>query len=175
MSARKTGEKIKNQKCVATKRFVGGKPTGAGANRPAGGRNQISRRNNLFSKPKIMYTKKVEEHFKHPRNMGELPNPTASGQAGNPVCGDIMQVQLEIKNDTITDAKFKTFGCAAAIATTSALTELIKGKTIAEAEKITFDDIVEYLGGLPPIKMHCSQLALNAFHEALTAYKKKSK
>lgn len=120
-----------------------------------------------------MYTNKVEEHFRHPRNMGELKNPTASGQAGNPVCGDIMQVQLQIQNGVIADVKFKTFGCAAAIATTSALTELIKGKTIADAEKITFDDVVEYLGGLPPIKVHCSQLAINAFHKALADYKKR--
>ncbi len=122
----------------------------------------------------MIYNKKVEDHFQNPRNMGELDSPSASGQAGNPVCGDIMQVQLQVENGIITDVKFKTFGCAAAIATTSALTELIKGKKIADAEKITFDDVMKYLGGLPPIKVHCSQLAVNAFQKALQDYKKKN-
>lgn len=119
-----------------------------------------------------MYTKKVEDHFRHPHNLGFLEHPTTQATVGNPVCGDVMQLQLEITNGIITDTKFRTFGCAAAIATTSVLTTIIKGKTVSEAKKITFDDIVQKLGGLPPEKIHCSQLAIQALHQALADLEK---
>ncbi len=119
-----------------------------------------------------MYTEAVMDHFFNPRNAGELADADGVGEAGNPVCGDIMRIYLKIEDDKIVDIKFKTFGCGAAIATSSILTELVKGKSIAEAEKITNRAVAEALGGLPPQKMHCSNLAADAFHKALAAYRK---
>jgi len=118
-----------------------------------------------------MYTEAVMDHFFNPRNAGELPDADGVGEAGNPVCGDIMRIYVKIKDDRIVDIKFQTFGCGAAIATSSILTEMVKGKTITEAEKITNKAVAEALGGLPPQKMHCSNLAADAFHKALDNYR----
>lgn len=125
-----------------------------------------------------MYSKKVMEHFLHPRNMGEIKNADGIGKVGNIVCGDVMWIYIKVEKDKqgrsiIKDIKFKTFGCAAAIATSSIITELVKGKTIDEALKITKKDVVNALGGLPPIKIHCSNLAAEALHEAIYDYMKK--
>ncbi len=117
-----------------------------------------------------MYNDKVMEHFINPRNVGELENPDGVGQVGNPQCGDIMRMYLKIKDGIITDARFKTFGCAAAVATSSMATELIKGKTIDEALKITNNVVAESLDGLPPGKMHCSSLAEEAVKAAIEDY-----
>ncbi|HEY8344972.1 MAG TPA: Fe-S cluster assembly scaffold protein NifU [Bacillota bacterium] len=118
-----------------------------------------------------MYTEAVMDHFSNPRNVGEINDADGVGEAGNPVCGDIMRIYVKIEDQRIVDIKFKTFGCGAAIATSSILTEMVKGKTIAEAEKITNRAVAEALGGLPPHKMHCSNLAADALHKALDAYK----
>jgi nitrogen fixation NifU-like protein len=121
-----------------------------------------------------MYTEKVMDHFQNPRNVGEMEDADAMGEVGNVSCGDIMRMYLKIdENDVIEDVKFKTFGCAAAIATSSVMTELIKGKTIEEALKISKNDISEELGGLPPVKVHCSILATEAFEEAVKNYREK--
>lgn len=120
-----------------------------------------------------MYSKKVMQHFLHPKNMGSLKNPDAEGKAGNPVCGDVMVIQLKVKNGRISDIKFRTFGCAAAIATSSMITELAKGKTLERAMKITRDDVAHALDKLPPIKMHCSNLAAEALGKAIENYLKK--
>ena len=122
-----------------------------------------------------MYSKKVVEHFRSPRNMGEIKNADGVGTVGNPVCGDLMTLYIKVKNNRITDIKFKTFGCAAAIATSSMITELAKGKTLEEAEKITRNDVANELEGLPPIKMHCSNLAADALKAAIEDYKKKKR
>jgi nitrogen fixation NifU-like protein len=114
------------------------------------------------------------EHFANPRNVGEIENPSGVGDVGNPVCGDIMRMYIRVEDGIITDAKFKTFGCGAAIATSSMATELIKGKTIEEALKITNRVVAEALGGLPPIKMHCSVLAEQALRAAINDYLKKT-
>ena len=121
-----------------------------------------------------MYNDKVIDYFMNPRNMGEMENPDAVGTVGNPKCGDIMRIYLKIENDVITDIKFKTFGCAAAIATSSVATELAKGKTLEEASKITNEDVLKYLGELPPAKIHCSLLAEEAIASALEDYKKRN-
>jgi nitrogen fixation protein NifU and related proteins len=121
-----------------------------------------------------MYSKTVMEHFKNPRNVGEIKDADGIGKVGNPVCGDVMWVYIKVKNEKITDIKFKTFGCVSAIATTSMLTELAKGKTLAQAEKITRDDVATALGGLPSIKMHCSNLAADALKKAIADYKKRT-
>lgn len=122
-----------------------------------------------------LYSKKVMNHFSDPHNMGEIKNPSGKGRVGNPVCGDLMELQLKIENkkgkEIITDAKFKTFGCGAAIATSSMLTDLIIGKTIEEAKKVSNQVIVEALDGLPPIKRHCSVLAEEALEKAISDYK----
>jgi len=118
-----------------------------------------------------MYSAKVMEHFQNPRNVGEIKDADGIGEIGNPVCGDIMKLYIKVKDDRITDAKFKTFGCGAAIATSSMVTELVKGKTLEEAEKISKDTVAEALDGLPPIKMHCSNLAADALHKAIEDYK----
>lgn len=118
-----------------------------------------------------MYNEKVIDYFTNPRNMGEMENPDAVGTVGNPKCGDIMRIYLKIENDIITDIKFKTFGCAAAIATSSVATELAKGKTLEEASKITNEDVLRYLGELPPAKLHCSLLAEEAIASAIKDYK----
>ena len=121
------------------------------------------------------YSEKVMEHFRNPRNVGEMKNPDGIGHVGNPVCGDIMEMYIKVENNIIVDAKFKTFGCGAAIATSSMVTELVKGKTIDEALKISNRAVVEALGGLPHIKMHCSVLAEEALKSAINDYLKKSK
>ena len=121
-----------------------------------------------------MYTKKVMGHFTNPRNMGEIENPSGVGTVGNAKCGDIMRMYLDIDdNGVIRDVKFKTFGCGAAVATSSMATELIKGKTIEEALKVTNKAVMEALDGLPPVKVHCSLLAEEAIHAALWDYAEK--
>lgn len=119
------------------------------------------------------YSEKVMEHFSNPRNVGEIENADGIGKVGNPVCGDIMNLYIKVENNIITDAKFKTFGCGAAIATSSMVTELVKGKTIEEALAISNSAVAEALGGLPPIKMHCSVLAEEALRSAIEDYMKK--
>jgi len=120
-----------------------------------------------------MYTEKVMEHFRNPRNMGEIPNADGVGTVGNPVCGDLMSIYIKVKENVIEDIKFKTFGCGAAIATSSMITELAKGKTLDEAMKISRGDVADSLGGLPPIKMHCSNLAADGLHAAIQDYLRK--
>jgi nitrogen fixation NifU-like protein len=120
-----------------------------------------------------MYSEKVMDHFMNPRNVGEIADADGVGQVGNPKCGDIMKMYLKIENDVITDARFKTFGCGAAVATSSMATELIKGKTVEEALKITNKAVAEALDGLPPVKMHCSNLAEEAIKAAITDYKRR--
>lgn len=122
-----------------------------------------------------MYTKKVMEYFLNPRNMGKIKNPNGVGKAGNPVCGDVMYIYIKVKDDIITDIKFETFGCAAAIATSSIVTELAKGKKIEEAMRIDNRTVSQELGGLPPQKEHCSNLAADALKEAIYDYLKKTK
>lgn len=122
------------------------------------------------------YSKKVLDHFQNPRNVGTLEGKdVAIGKVGNPVCGDLMEFYIKIKNNTIEDIKFKTFGCGSAIATASMITELAKGKTIEEALKITRQDVADELDGLPPIKMHCSNLAADALKDAIKNYQNKQK
>jgi nitrogen fixation NifU-like protein len=118
-----------------------------------------------------MYSDKVLDHFKNPRNVGELENPDGEGTVGNPVCGDMMTMYIKVKENKIEDIKFKTFGCGAAIATSSMTTELAKGKTLDEAMNISRQDVADALDGLPPVKMHCSNLAADALHEAIKKYK----
>lgn len=120
-----------------------------------------------------MYSEKVMEMFRNPKNMGEIENPDGVGKVGNPKCGDLMELYIKVENDIITDVKFKTFGCAAAIATSSMITEMAKGKTLDDAMKITREDVADELEGLPPIKMHCSNLAADALHAAIEDYRKK--
>lgn len=122
-----------------------------------------------------MYNEKVMEAFQNPKNVGEIENADGVGKVGNASCGDIMQISLKIENDIIVDAKFKTFGCAAAIATSSTATEMVKGMTIEEALKLTNKAVVEKLNGLPPQKIHCSVLAEEAIKEAIEDYKRKKK
>ncbi|MDD5569260.1 MAG: iron-sulfur cluster assembly scaffold protein [Candidatus Pacebacteria bacterium] len=122
-----------------------------------------------------MYSEKVLEHFKKPHNQGEIKNADAVGEVGNPVCGDVMKIYIKMEKDVIKDVKFETLGCAAAIAVSSALTDMVKNKTIDEALKITKDQIVEDLGGLPPVKVHCSMLGVEALHQAIENYKKNIK
>lgn len=122
-----------------------------------------------------MYTEKVMDHFQHPRNVGELENPSGMGTVGNAKCGDIMRIYLDIdENQMIRDVKFKTFGCGAAVATSSMATELVKGKSVQEAMKVTNKAVCEALDGLPPVKVHCSLLAEEAIHAALWDYCQKS-
>ena len=120
-----------------------------------------------------MYTEQVMDHFMNPRNVGEIENADGIGKVGNAKCGDIMQISIKVENDVITDVKFKTFGCGAAIATSSAATEMVLGKTIDEALKITNKMVVDKLGGLPPVKLHCSVLAEEALHAAIQDYRNK--
>ena len=120
-----------------------------------------------------MYSEKVMEHFKNPRNVGEIKEADGVGTVGNPVCGDMMTMYIKVKNDRIEDIKFKTYGCGAAIATSSMTTELALGKTVDEAEKITRQSVADALDGLPPIKMHCSNLASDALQEAIKDYRKR--
>ncbi|MBP8980348.1 MAG: Fe-S cluster assembly scaffold protein NifU [Syntrophobacterales bacterium] len=121
------------------------------------------------------YSEKVMDHFANPRNVGEIENADGIGKVGNPVCGDIMNLYLRVENNIITDAKFKTFGCGAAIATSSMVTELVRGKTVEEALGISNRAVAEALGGLPPIKMHCSVLAEEALQAAINDYLKKKR
>lgn len=122
-----------------------------------------------------MYTEKVMDHFMHPRNVGEIDNASGVGTVGNAKCGDIMRIFLDIdENQVVRDAKFKTFGCGAAIATSSMATEMIIGKTIQEALEVTNKAVMEALGGLPPVKVHCSLLAEQAVHAALWDYAQKN-
>lgn len=120
-----------------------------------------------------MYSEKVMDHFSNPRNVGEIENPSGTGTVGNAKCGDIMKMDIQVENGIIVDVKFKTFGCGAAIATSSMATELVKGKTIEEALQLTNKAVAEALDGLPPVKMHCSMLAEQAIHAAVEDYRKK--
>ena len=121
-----------------------------------------------------MYSEKVMDHFSNPRNVGEIENADGVGTVGNAKCGDIMRIYLKVdENGVITDCKFKTFGCGAAIATSSMATEMVKGKTIEEALQLTNKAVAEALDGLPPVKMHCSMLAEQAIHAAIEDYRKK--
>lgn len=120
-----------------------------------------------------MYTPEVMDHFTNPRNVGEIENASGSGTVGNAKCGDIMKMTIKVENGVITDVKFKTFGCGAAIATSSKATELVKGKTIDEALQLTNKMVADSLGGLPAVKIHCSVLAEEALHEAISDYKRR--
>ena len=122
-----------------------------------------------------IYTDKVMDHFQNPRNVGEIKNADGVGEVGNPVCGDIMKIFIKVKDKKIADIKFQTFGCGAAIATSSMITELVKGKTLEEAEKISNQTVAKALDGLPPIKMHCSNLAADALKKAIENYRNKNK
>jgi nitrogen fixation NifU-like protein len=122
-----------------------------------------------------MYTEKVMEHFKNPRNMGEIPDADGVGTVGNPICGDLMTIYIKVKDNRLEDIKFKTFGCGSAIATSSMITELAKGKTLEEGMKISRANVADSLGGLPPVKMHCSNLAADALHAAIEDYYKRQK
>jgi nitrogen fixation NifU-like protein len=120
-----------------------------------------------------MYSDKVMENFKNPKNTGEIPDADGVGTVGNPVCGDMMTMYIKVKDNRIADIKFKTFGCGAAIATSSMTTEMAKGKTLEEALKISRQDVATELNGLPPVKMHCSNLAADALHAAIKDYYQK--
>lgn len=122
-----------------------------------------------------MYSEKVIDHFMDPRNVGEIPDADGVGEVGNLKCGDIMRIYLDIEGDIIKDVKFKTFGCGAAVATSSMVTEMVKGKTLEEALKISNTAVAEALDGLPPLKMHCSNLAADALHAAIKNYYDKLK
>lgn len=122
----------------------------------------------------IEYSEKVIDHFTNPRNVGEIENASGVGTVGNAKCGDIMRIYLDIQDGVIKDAKFKTFGCGAAVATSSMATELIIGKTVEEALKVTNEAVMEALNGLPPVKVHCSVLAEEAIHAALKDYAEKN-
>ena len=122
-----------------------------------------------------MYSDKVIDHFRNPRNMGALEGADAVGEVGNPVCGDIMHIYIKVKDDAISEIGFKTMGCAAAIATSSMITELAKGKKLDDAYKISRTDVADELGGLPPIKMHCSNLASDALRAAIDNYRRKQR
>jgi len=123
----------------------------------------------------VGYSKKVMEHFMNPRNVGVIENPDGYGKVGNPICGDVMEIFIKVKDGIITDIKFRTFGCGSAIATSSMITELAKGKHVDEAIKITRNDVADELDGLPPQKMHCSNLAADALSDAIKDYKNKKK
>ncbi|MFX1428367.1 MAG: Fe-S cluster assembly scaffold protein NifU [Promethearchaeota archaeon] len=124
-----------------------------------------------------MYSDKVMEHFRNPRNMGEMKDADSFGEVGNPQCGDLMTIYIKVKEDNgeeiINEISFQTFGCAAAIATSSMVTEMAKGKSLDDAMKITRKDVADSLDGLPPVKMHCSNLAADGLHEAIKKYREK--
>jgi len=128
---------------------------------------------NNLSRYTDVYSKEVMDHFSNPRNVGVIENPDGSGEVGNPVCGDMMKITILVEDDVITDIKFQTLGCGAAIATSSITTEMAKGKSLKEAMKITRDAVAENLGGLPPNKMHCSNLAADALQKAIEDYLKR--
>ena len=119
------------------------------------------------------YTEQVMDHFMNPRNMGEMDDASGVGTVGNAKCGDIMRIYIKVEDDVITDVKFKTFGCGAAIATSSKATEIVKGMTLEEAEKVTNKMVMDALGGLPPVKIHCSVLAEEALHAAIQDYRER--
>ena len=119
------------------------------------------------------YTEKVMENFMHPKNVGEIPDADGVGEEGNPICGDMMTFYIKVKDDRLEDVKFKTFGCAAAIAVSSMTSEIAKGKTLEEAMKITPELVADSLGGLPKIKYHCSNLGADALHKAIIDYRRK--
>ncbi|HID27505.1 MAG TPA: Fe-S cluster assembly scaffold protein NifU [Methanosarcinales archaeon] len=121
-----------------------------------------------------MYSEKVMDHFMNPRNVGEIKDADGIGKVGNPVCGDLVWIYIKVKDNKLEDVKFKTFGCGAAIATSSMITEMAKGKTLEEALKITRGDVADALEGLPPIKMHCSNLAADGLHKAIEDYLRKN-
>ncbi|MCK5332353.1 Fe-S cluster assembly scaffold protein NifU [Candidatus Parcubacteria bacterium] len=120
-----------------------------------------------------MYTKKVIQHFTNPHNCGKMKEADAVGEAGNPVCGDLMKIYIKVDDNIIKDISFETLGCAAAIATSSMVTDLAKGRSLDEAMQITNSEVAENLKGLPPVKMHCSNLAASALHKAIENYKNK--
>ncbi len=122
-----------------------------------------------------MYSDKVMDHFTNPRNMGKMENPHGESQVGNPTCGDIMKIAIKVEDNRIKDIKFQTFGCGAAVATSSMITEMVKGKTLDEAMGISNKAVAEALDGLPPVKMHCSNLAAEALHKAIEDYKQRKK
>lgn len=122
-----------------------------------------------------MYSEKVMDHFSNPRNVGEISDADGVGQVGNATCGDIMKIYIKVKDNVIEDIKFKTFGCGAAIATSSMVTEMVKGKTLQEAMQVSNKQVAEALDGLPPQKMHCSNLAADALHAAIEDYLSKQK
>ena len=124
---------------------------------------------------RIGYSQKVMDHFMNPHNVGVIENPDGYGKVGNPVCGDIMEIFIKVKDDVIEDIRFRTFGCGSAIATSSMVTDMARGKTLEEALKITRDDVATELEGLPPKKMHCSNLAADALHAAIEDYREKQK
>src|SRR3989304_2682549 len=121
------------------------------------------------------YSEKVMEHFRNPRNVGEIKDADGIGRVGNPVCGDLMEIQIKVENNILKDIKFKTFGCGAAIATSSMVTEMAIGKTLEEAMELTNAAVADALDGLPPAKLHCSNLAADALHEAIKNYQDKNK
>ena len=120
-----------------------------------------------------MYSEKVMEHFRNPRNVGEIEDADGIGEVGNASCGDIMKIYLKVQDDIIEDVKFQTFGCGSAIATSSMVTEMVMGKTLEEAESVTNKAVAEALDGLPPTKMHCSNLAADALHDAIKNYRER--
>ncbi len=122
-----------------------------------------------------MYSPKVMDHFMNPRNVGEMPDADGVGMEGNPTCGDAMQLFIKVENDRIVDAKFRTFGCGAAIAVSSMITEMVKGKTLDEAMSMSKEAVAAELGGLPPQKMHCSNLGADALKKAIEDYRSKKK
>lgn len=122
-----------------------------------------------------MYSQKVMDHFMNPRNVGEIPDADGVGMEGNPTCGDAMQLFIKVENDVIVDAKFRTFGCGAAIAVSSMITEMVKGKTLDEALNMSKEAVAQELGGLPPQKMHCSNLGADALRKAIEDYRSKKK
>lgn len=124
----------------------------------------------LRTAQEFMYNKKIMQHFTQPKNMGKMKEPDTQATVGNPICGDLLTLYLKIKNDKIVDIKFETLGCVAAIAVSSMVTEMAKGKTLAEALKLTYKDVDQELGYLPPIKVHCADLAIRALRKAIKSY-----
>lgn len=122
----------------------------------------------------MLYSKKVMEHFRHPHNYGRMKKPSGIGKVGNIVCGDVLWLYIKVRGDKLSNLKFETFGCAAALATSSVITDIAKGKTIGEALKMGNQQVVKELGGLPPVKIHCSLLAIDALYEAIYDYLQKS-
>lgn len=122
-----------------------------------------------------MYSDKVMDHFRNPRNVGEIPDADGIGEVGNPTCGDIMKIYIKVTDEVIEEIKFKTFGCGAAIATSSMVTEMARGRKVDDAAALSNKNVAEALDGLPPIKMHCSNLAADALHAAIEDYKKRKK